>query len=163
MDVNGFKGPNSEARNGKQYDIRSFKVARFSKGCAGNDINGIGCVYQLPSYSPIKGGSEEMKKWDPKWTAEKIGSYANYNNYWAGAKKACDDIGMSLPDKSKLESLAKKTTAEKEQLGLPTSGWFWSSSETNATTYAYRVNFGNGSTLDDYKDSSIEKVLCVGD
>jgi len=158
MDVNGFKGPNSEARNGKQYDIRSFKVAKFSKGCAGNDISGIGCVYQLPSYSPIKAGSDDMKKWDPKYDEA---GWAN-DNYWAGAKKACDDIGMSLPDKSKLQSLAKKTTAEKEQLGLPTSGWFWSSSEKSATS-AYNVYFFNGST--DYygKYGSDPKVLCVGD
>ena len=162
MDVNGFKGPNSEARNGKQYDIRSFKVARFSKGCAGNDINGIGCVYQLPSYSPIKGGSEDMKKWDPNWTAEKVGGDASRDNYWAGAKKACYDIGMSLPDKSKLQSLAKKTRAEKEQLGLPTSGWFWSSSEDTADV-AYDVHFYDGRTYYGYKGFSDDKVLCVGD
>ena len=137
MDVNGFKGPNSEARNGKQYDIRSFKVAKFSKGCAGNDINGIGCVYQLPSFSPIKAGSEEMKKWDPNWTAEKVGSYnASSDNYWAGAKKACDDIGMSLPDKSKLESIYKAGQKD-SSLGLPTSGWVWSSSENDAFTANY--------------------------
>ena len=163
MDVNGFKGPNSEARNGKQYDIRSFKVAKFSKGCAGNDINGIGCVYQLPSFSPIKAGSEEMKKWDPNWTAEKVGSYnASSDNYWAGAKKACDDIGMSLPDKSKLQSLAKKTTAEKEQLGLPTSGHFWSSSEYNAIA-AYGVNFYGGDIHSGLKGPGTLGVLCIGD
>ena len=159
MDVNGFKGPNSEARNGKQYDIRSFKVAKFSKGCAGNDINGVGCVYQLPSYSPIKAGDPEMDKWDPIWNKS---SWASRDNYWAGAKKACDDIGMSLPDKSKLESLAKKTTAEKEQLGLPTSGWFFSSSEYYAGS-AYRVNFYDGYTNGFNKDNSSNKVLCVGD
>jgi len=159
MDVNGFKGPNSEARNGKQYDIRSFKVARFSKGCAGNEIKGLGCVYQLPSYSPIKAGSDEMDKWDPNWNKTE---YASYDNYWAGAKKACDDIGMSLPDKSKLQSLAKKTTAEKEQLGLPTSGWFWSSSESNADI-AYGVYFYDGGTGYDLKYYSYGKVLCVGD
>ena len=159
MDVNGFKGPNSEARNGKQYDIRSFKVAKFSKGCAGKDINGIGCVYQLPSYSPIKAGSDEMDKWDPNW---KNSDYSNRDNYWAGAKKACAELGMSLPDKSKLQSLAKKTTAEKEQLGLPTSGWFWSSSEYNAY-YAYYVNFYYGYTYDYDKYYRYSKVLCVGD
>ena len=164
MDVNGFKGPNSEARNGKQYDIRSFKVAKFSKGCAGNEIKGVGCVYQLPSFSPIKAGSEEMKKWDPNWTAEKGGSHVvRYDNYWAGAKKACDELGMSLPDKSKLESLAKKTTAEKEQLGLPTSGRFWSSSESSAYS-VYYVSFSSGNTYDDYKYGSDNyQVLCVGD
>ena len=158
MDVNGFKGPNSEARNGKQYDIRSFKVAKFSKGCAGNEIKWLGCVSQLPSYSPIKAGSDEMDKWDPKWNKTR---YADMDNYWAGAKKACDDIGMSLPDKSKLLSLAKLPTAEKERLGLPTFGGFWSSSESNALT-VYIVSFG-GSTYDDYKSFTNHNVLCVGD
>ena len=154
MDVNGFKGPNSEARNGKQYDIRSFKVAKFSKGCAGVEVPNIGCVYQLPSWSPLDTTKEENKKYDSK--------YAISNNYWAGAKKACDDIGMSLPDISKLKSLQKKTKAEKEQLGLPTSGWFWSSSEG---TYdgAYVAYFGDRSTNRDNKRDSQDRVLCVGD
>ena len=160
MDVNGFKGPNSEARNGKQYDIRSFKVARFSKGCAGVDVSNIGCVYQLPSYSPIEVDSDEMKKWDPRWANEISGRY--YDNYWAGAKKACYDIGMRLPDDSKLESLAKKTTAEKEQLGLPTSGWFWSSSEIGAVD-VQSSNFDNGGLNFISKNDSSIKVLCVGD
>ena len=159
MDVNGFKGPNSEARNGKQYDIRSFKVAKFSKGCAGNDINGIGCVYVLPSFSPIKAGSDEMKKWDPKWNTT---DWKGYDNYWAGAKKACDDIGMSLPDKSKLQSLYEQSKKD-PSLGLPTSGWFWSSSEGNAYD-AYAVYFHGGYTSSYYKyHNSLNKVLCVGD
>ena len=167
MDVNGFKGPNSEARNGKQYDIRSFKVARFSKGCAGNEIKGVGCVYQLPSYSPIKAGSDDMKKWDPKWNSDSCEWYYGRmckieDNYWAGAKKACDDIGMSLPDKSKLQSLAIKTTAEKEQLGLPNSGHFWSSSE-DRDYIAYDVAFNSGIAYGNFKNSSYAKVLCVGD
>ena len=155
MDVNGFKGPNSEARNGKQYDIRSFKVAKFSKGCAGVDVDGIGCVYQLPSYSPIKGGSEEMKKWDPSFDA----TGRTYDNYWAGAKKACDDIGMSLPDKSKLQSICQAARKD-SSLGLPT-GWVWSSSESNALT-VYIVSFG-GSTYYDDKSFTNHNVLCVGD
>ena len=157
MDVNGFKGPNSEARNGKQYDIRSFKVAKFSKGCAGNDISGIGCVYQLPSYSPIKARTDDMKKWDPKYDA------AGYSedSYWAGAKKACDDIGMSLPDISKLESIYKAGKKD-SSLGLPTSGWFWSSSESNAI-YADTVDFSDGGTRYGGKPYSDSKVLCVGD
>ena len=155
MDVNGFKGPNSEARNGKQYDIRSFKVAKFSKGCAGNDISGIGCVYVPPSYSPIRDGSSDMQKYDPKW--EKGWG----DNYWAGAKKACDDIGMSLPDKSKLQSLYQASQKD-SSLGLPTSGWFWSSSEDDADI-AYGVNFGDGYAHYGYKGNSSDTVLCVGD
>ena len=102
-----------------------------------------------------------MKKWDPNWTA--VGDpWASWDNYWAGAKKACDDIGMSLPDKSKLESLSKKTTAEKEQLGLPTSGAFWSSSETSSSS-AYVVPFHTGYTLSSSKGYVDGTVLCVGD
>ena len=158
MDVNGFKGPNSEARNGKQYDIRSFKVAKFSKGCAGNDISGFGCVQQLASYSPIKAGSEEMDKWDPNW---KNSGYSSNDNYWAGAKKACDDIGMSLPDKSKLQSIYKAGKKD-PSLGLPTSGSFWSSSEGDADN-AYIVISYSGNAYYNYKDFDNGEVLCVGD
>ena len=164
MDVNGFKGPNSEARNGKQYDIRSFKVARFSKGCAGKDISGIGCVYELPSFSPIKAGSEEMDKWDPKWNSESCTAWGvpcrTSDNYWAGAKKACDDIGMSLPDKSKLQSI-REAGHKDSSLGLPTSGWFWSSSEDSVFS-AYGAYF-DGFMLPSHKGYSSSKVLCVGD
>ncbi len=157
MDVNGFKGPNSEARNGKQYDIRSFKVARFSTGCAGVEVPNIGCVYQLPSFSPIKAGTDDMKKWDPRYDA----AGKTRDNYWAGAKKACDDIGMSLPDKSKLKSIYEAGKKD-SSLGLPTSDWFWSSSEFDANA-AYDVSFRNGNTGGHDKDSSHGKVLCVGD
>ena len=161
MDVNGFKGPNSEARNGKQYDIRSFKVAKFSTGCAGVDVPNIGCVYVLPSYSPIKAGSDEMKKWDPNWITRKVGYYASYDNYWAGAKKACDELGMSLPYKSKLQNIYRAGKKD-SSLGLPTSDWFWSSSEAY-TNGADSVNFGNGYTIYDYRYYRGNKVLCVGD
>ena len=158
MDVNGFKGPNSEARNGKQYDIRSFKVAKFSKGCAGVEVPNIGCVYQLPSWSPIKAGTDDMKKWDPKFDATVYTS----DNYWAGAKKACDDIGMSLPDKSKLQSLSKQSWKD-PSLGLPRGGYFWSSSEKDATC-AYLVTFDSRcSAYYSLKNDSGDKVLCVGD
>ena len=100
-----------------------------------------------------------MDKYDPKWNATE---YANRDNYWAGAKKACDDIGMSLPDKSKLQSLYEAGKKD-SSLGLPTSGWFWSSSENRADR-AYGVNFsGSGGTSRSTKTYSDSKVLCVGD
>ena len=157
MDVNGFKGPNSEARNGKQYDIRSFKVAKFSKGCAGVEVPNIGCVYQLPSFSPIKAGTDDMKKWDPRYDAA---GYTD-DNYWAGAKKACDDIGMSLPDLGTLQKLYKKGK-EDPSLGLPSFGYFWSSSETNETQ-AWRVLFMDISYGPTLKYSEYGDVFCVGD
>ena len=99
-----------------------------------------------------------MDKWDPKW---KNSGYSSNDNYWAGAKKACDELGMSLPDKSKLKSLYEAGKKD-SSLGLPTSGWFLSSSERRAH-YAYGVNVSNGSTGNGRKDTSSRRVLCVGD
>lgn len=162
MDVNGFKGPNSEARNGKQYDIRSFKVARFSKGCAGVEVPSIGCVYVLPSYSPIKAGSPEMEEWDPGFLKEdKWNGRYWQDNYWAGAKKACDELGMSIPDSGRLSNIFKKNL--EENLGLPIHGWFISSSVTGRQAREfYKVNSATGKILMDYKYQSY-KALCVGD
>ena len=163
MDVNGFKGPNSEARNGKQYDIRSFKVARFSNSCPGKELSGFGCLYVLPSYSPIKAGSEEMKKWDPKWNTSHM---KDHDNYWAGAKKACDELGMSLPDTSKFYSLNKKTKAEKEQLGLLTDVFYWTSEEDSDHSVRAWIFFSPmfyGSDYGGDKEQRDKKVLCVGD
>ena len=161
MDVNGFKGPNSEARNGKQYDIRSFKVAKFSKGCAGVEVPNIGCVYQLPSWSPIKAGDPEMGKWDPNWKNWNNPYYSDLDNYWAGIKKACDDIGMSLPELSKLQSIYQAGKKD-SSLGLPTDGYFWSSSEVNEANASY-MNFTNGDTNYYNKFLNFFDVLCVGD
>ena len=102
-----------------------------------------------------------MDKWDPNW---KNSGLSSRDNYWAGAKKACDDIGMSLADKSTLLSLGRKTTAEKRQLGLPTGGWFWSSSERDALRAYDGLYFSNGYPHDYHgKDVSFNRVLCVGD
>ena len=68
---------------------------------------------------------------------------------------------MSLPDKSKLESIYKAGQKD-SSLGLPTSGWFWSSSEYGADR-AFGVNFSSGGADDVSKYSSDTKVLCVGD
>ena len=171
MDVNGFKGPNSEARNGKQYDIRSFKVARFSTGCAGVEVNGIGCVYQLPSYSPIKAGSEDMDKWDPEWNSNNCKLWdgrmcKTEDNYWAGAKKACDDIGMSLANGSKLHKIYDAANKD-PSLGLPSSsslGWFWSSEGGGKPDSGSVVYFASSSSnWTGSKYDSSYKVLCVGD
>ena len=99
-----------------------------------------------------------MDKWDPNWNKT---SYASRDNYWAGAKKACDDIGMSLPDKSKLLSLYQASQKD-SSLGLPTSGLFWASSEDGAPR-AYYVDFNVGLPANGPKFGSSLRVLCVGD
>ena len=106
-----------------------------------------------------------MDKWDPKWNSESCtfwdGPCKTKDNYWAGAKKACDELGMSLPERSKLKSIYKAGQKD-SSLGLPTSGLVWSSSEHDAYD-AYLVGFYDGTT--DYYDKSFSdnRVLCVGD
>lgn len=150
MDVNGKNGPNSETRDNKYYDIRSFKVARFSKGCAGVDIPGIGCVVNRgTSYECLAKGTADYAKWDPQgyWDT----------SCWGGAKKACADAGMSLPNLTTLQSIAAQRSNYPD---LPQSGFFWSSSERNRY-YAYNVPFVNGDAGED-KDMH-HGALCVGD
>ena len=157
MDVNGFKGPNSETRNGKYYDIRSFKVAAFSEGCPGKEIKGLGCVYRLTSYSPLDTTLSENKKYDK--------TFASSNNYWAGAKKACEDVGLSLPTRTQLETTIYHGTDNY----LPNTGCYWSSTEksySNNGIYdgGYAVSMSNARLCSGDKESnSSHRVLCVGD
>ena len=138
MDVNGGKGPNKE---GSRYDIRSFKTARFSKGCAGIEIDGIGCVVNLnQNYSESGTINFEGK---------------DYSNYWQGAIDACNAQGMTLPDKDTLKSIYDTHTS-----GFPTSGGFWSSSDFN-TLNALVISFGSGSESICSKGTQY-RVLCVG-
>lgn len=149
MDVNGGKGPNSETIDNKMKDIRSFKAARFSKGCTGIEIPGIGCVVNLgTSYECVRGA--DKAKWDAN------GHF--YPSCWGGAKKACDDIGMSLPDKSTLLSIYNKKSAYPE---LPQLGYYWSSSESN-TYGAWFVYFSSGRANASRKDDR-NGALCVGE
>ena len=88
-------------------------------------------------------------------------SSAYTSNYWAGANRACAEEGMHLPTIEELRDLY----ARKGEEGIPTSGWFWSSSESGAS-FAWALSFDNGNE-DDYdsyggKYTSNNSVLCIG-
>ncbi|MEE3417279.1 MAG: hypothetical protein VZR53_18220 [Prevotella sp.] len=78
-DVNGSAAPNSETRDNKYNDIRNLFAATFSKGCAGEDVSGIGCVVD---------------------TGQQL--------VWQDAKDKCTSLGMTLPDKGTLKNIASK-------------------------------------------------------
>ena len=156
MDVNGNKGPNSETYQNKSYDIRPFEAEKFAKdACIGTEVAGYGCIVNLGGTTAINtcDGSEYKDKYDPQ------GSNNDYcaNNHWAGAKKKCADAGMSLLDKDKLKALYDTHTS-----GLPTSGWFWSSTEY-AANYAIGVAFGFVDVGGYGKSDSRGQVLCQGE
>ncbi len=158
MDVNGFKGPNSEARNGKQYDIRSFKVAKFSKGCAGVEVSGIGCVYVLPSFDGLTLDDPDIEKYDPGWSTLPS-FFTGSPNKWAGAKKACDGLDMSMPDAATLKSILSK--AKKENLDIPQL-MYWSSTKGSKPFMAKVVY--DDEELDNIKSTVMGGTygICVG-
>ena len=104
MDVNGGTGPNQEpSNNGEYYDIRPFKIALFFFFyCTGFKVNGA-CVVDLgTSYDSINCTYEENLQY---CSPMKNSSFSI--DYWAGAKKACMDLGMKMPSAQELIALFK--------------------------------------------------------
>ena len=177
-DVNGKKGPNSETRENKYYDIRRFSMAQFTTpadptpACTGQTkADGTGCVQMAgaaSNWSPVNCSS----------SASGTDDYANYCgptpsgsslDYWAGAKKKCAEAGMQLPDEETLYGIytAWKNDGEySTELASVGSYWFWSSTEysSDPQSNARSVNDSNGNRGYDYKfnGSSFSAVLCVG-
>ena len=124
VDVNGSSGPNAETDEGEtSHDIRSFKRASFSavSVCEGYKINGA-CFVDLGVVAPISC----VEGVNTEYCLTSDGNNSGYLfDYWAGANKACDDIGMSLvPASILLNDLIKQHIGEE---GVPNSGWYWTS------------------------------------
>ena len=86
-----------------------------------------------------------------------VSSSAYSCDYWAGAKKKCESLGMTLPDFGTLKNIA----AQKASIpNLPQSGWFWSSSDYTLLT-AWGINFSNGNN-GYYIKGTQGGVFCVG-
>lgn len=154
MDVNGKSGPNEESNifNGNYTDIRRFKVATFD-GCGGAKVPGIGCVFNLgTSYSPINTCN------DTTWDSHLTTNNSCANNAWAGAKKACADLGMTMPDYATIKQIR-----ESQISGLPTPGWVWYSRECNqndgCVIWFEPGNAGNGNSNKRNKWPAV----CLGD
>ena len=104
VDVNGETGPNQESDGEKYYDIRSFKIASFSinNACTKDEkLDGM-CIKNLGTkYAPIN-----CRDSSNAGTSYCAGSGSSFD-YVSGARKACEDIGMELPDLGTLVSIAK--------------------------------------------------------
>ena len=68
---------NAETSNNQYHDIRNLAGAKFSTGCAGADIAGIGCAVD---------------------TGQQLS--------WNDAKAKCESMGMTLPDQGTLMNIA---------------------------------------------------------
>ena len=96
IDVNGNKGPN---RVGK--DVKLSGGVAIS-GCD----NPIGDMCWSVDFAANKAldTCDGQNEYDTEFTTEASTKCAN--NYWAGAKKKCEDMGMSLPTRVQLAQLA---------------------------------------------------------
>ena len=90
VDVNGKKGPN------KVGDDIALK-GQISLSNCDNPIGDM-CFSTDFAPTPLDTTLDENKQYDE--------NYAITNNYWAGAKKACSDMEMSLPNRAQLAQLA---------------------------------------------------------
>ena len=173
VDVNGKKGPNRVGDD----------IALKGQISLSNCDNAIGDMCFSTDFQPtaIDTTLDENKQYDEK--------YAYGSNYWAGAKKACSDMGMSLPTREELAQLASnlyvdssgnaveiaynesksnlKVKDEYKDNPLLSLGYYYWSSEEDGTNRAYGryfdTTYTDGSDGDwDYKSSSrLGRAICV--
>ena len=110
-DVDGFKNPNTQ-----QKDLRGLNVISLGRNCAIELSDGT--CFTAPFYPTAhvwNGCDTNGTTSDPDDLAfmSKYGLQycmsSNYgtNDYWAGAVKACKDMGSSLPSQEQLDQLAR--------------------------------------------------------
>jgi len=156
-DVNGLKSPNEMDT---MKDIRGINVSIKT----GATVKLIGT-----GYDPVNCADSTSDGYEYCTSGDISSAYTS--NYWAGAKKACAKEGMRLPELGSYDGsyycsadAAEDTLCglynNREALGLPSSGWFWSASESG-TNGAWVVDFSGGNVGDFYKYGQTS-VVCVG-
>ena len=172
VDVNGKKGPN------KVGDDIALKGQISLSSCD----NPIGDMCFSTDFAPTAIDTCSDITYDKNGTANRFCS----TNYWAGAKKACSDMGMSLPTQAQLAQLASELYVDSEgnavtigatetHLNLKlkdeysqnppiTLGYnYCSSEESNADAVYSRGFVTTGSDWDDYaKRYGYYRAICIG-
>lgn len=147
-DVNGNGSPNREYSVEKNGDIRSFNNAKLSSGC--DTYYDKRCIVFLDSYSSISCVTDKYNKYCIDEFGHKSGSSTDY---WAGARKACDDLGeFELPDNVTLRELNGNVGRRLD--------YYLSSTVTEAGKCSY-VNSNGGISTDCSKSGSGRRVLCI--
>jgi prepilin-type N-terminal cleavage/methylation domain-containing protein len=146
-DINGKAKPNKLGK-----DVYTLNANPFNT-CGGIKVGSLCVSASNVSYSSINtcDGSPDIS-YDPHGSAN--GQCAN--NYWAGAKKHCAELGMHLPTKEELNLLLPHAS----ELGM--SGWFQSSTEYNNrdSNFIMEQLFPDG-VQDDVGKSSSGNIRCV--
>ena len=154
-DVNGYGKPNKFTTGTEKADLRGVNVSLKTNTCSGTEIGGK-CVADFGlDYSPVDCSNSSSP--DYKYCGPTPSGYTD--DYWAGAKKKCADEGMTLPDPAALQSFHN---THRGQEGVPTTGWFWPSSEDSRypQSSAWIVLFSNGGEGYNNKNNQY-RVLCL--
>ena len=93
-----------------------------------------------------------------KDTMKYCGSGTNNPDYWAGAQKTCDEMGMKLPDIDILKAIY-----DASEPGIrPSADDYWSTTLGGTVNGAYSLNFSKGSTsICNHCRDTQKGVLCV--
>ena len=178
-DVDGFKNPNT-----KDKDLKNLNVTSLGGSNCAIELSD-GTCFTAPFYpTPLTFAECEAQKGE-------LGisecCYYYDTDYWAGAVKACKDMGSSLPSQEQLDQLARDLYPGTEisstlyeysygtrdndlavSMGFITSPgssfWVWSSEECSKK-HAYGRLFYSTNTyrLNDSRNYSNLQAVCLGD
>ena len=155
MDVNGSRGPNSETlEDGKPKDIRSFNGASFSTGCLsiGGILSSDKKVCFITNY-PAVNCSITL---NDKYCVGSYGSSGYDSDYWAGARKVCDEINSELPNATTLRNYLTKYY-DLDVVKNNISSGFRSSDDWSSKLHAWtNVPMGGG-----YNKFGKQPVMCI--
>ena len=163
MDVNGKKGPNKERYDSKMYDIRPFRLASFADvtPCT-KGLDGTGCIkYIGTGYSAIDCSEGNSSSVDyQQYCGPHPSGYTT--DYWAGAKKACDEAGMTLPRQSVLHDTYYNNKSNFPSIVATTDLWASDEHPEHSQTNGQVVGITTGSLYSSSKNNNRFRVLCVG-
>ena len=172
-DVDGFKNPNTQ-----QKDLRGLNVTSLGGSNCAIELSD-GTCFTAPFY-PTAVTKAECEQLVADGYPIKGCNYEN--DFWAGAVKACKDMGSSLPSQSDLDKLAEELyqdasgtsfsgnrdndlAMEWNFISSPSSTfWVWSSEEYTMNS-AYRRGFNYTRTYRSYnsRDTSFYQAVCLAE
>ena len=186
-DVDGFKNPNTEGK-----DLKNLNVTSLGGSNCSIELSDGTCFTApfIPTPHVWNACDENGTTSDPDDLAFMSEHNIQYclnsdygtNDYWAGAVKACKDMGSSLPSQSDLDKLAEELyqdasgtsfsgnrdndlAMEWNFISSPSSTfWVWSSEEYTMNS-AYRRGFNYTRTYRSYnsRDTSFYQAVCLAE
>ena len=175
-DVDGFKNPNTEGK-----DLKNLNVTSLGGSNCAIELSDGTCFTAPFIPTPLTLAECEAQKGE-------LGISECYydGDYWAGAVKACHDMGSSLPSQEQLDQLARDLypgTEISSTLYESSSGtrdndlavsmgfisspgntfWLWSSEETSKYLAYYRGFYSTSTNRNNYYRTNGHQAVCLAE